>query len=275
MNEPTQTVRIATWVYGEDGVDVADPAEALHEASKLYPGVADHRVRGGRLLAASAEMQATTVRAVKRNRQLAAVSLPCPQLPPTTLADAMHARQSDRAFGRGPIPLDDVATLLGCCYGVSRTAGDNPRPLRTVPSGGALYPLELYVAASAVSGLDPALYHFDPLRRVLERLRPLADREELARLCPYPELFADAAAIVFITAMFWRTRFKYGLRGYRFALLEAGHVGQNLALAATALGLAAVPVGGFYDARLDELLGVDGVNESALYAFSFAPKESP
>jgi SagB-type dehydrogenase family enzyme len=73
--------------------------------------------------------------------------------------------------------------------------------------------------------------------------------------------------------MFWRTRFKYGQRGYRFTLLEAGHVGQNLVLAATALGLGSVAVGGFFDCRVEELLSVDGVNESALYAVAVGPPE--
>ena len=68
--------------------------------------------------------------------------------------------------------------------------------------------------------------------------------------------------------MFWRTRFKYGLRGYRFALIEAGHVAQNLLLTATALRLGSVPLGGLFDRRIDELLDLDGVNESVLYAVS-------
>ena len=68
--------------------------------------------------------------------------------------------------------------------------------------------------------------------------------------------------------IFGRTRFKYGLRGYRFALLEAGHVAQNLLLAATALGLAAVPLGAFFDRRADVFLRLDGVNESTLYTIA-------
>jgi SagB-type dehydrogenase family enzyme len=71
-----------------------------------------------------------------------------------------------------------------------------------------------------------------------------------------------------VAAVFGRTRFKYGLRGYRFALLEAGHVAQNVVLTATALGLAAVPLGGFYDRPTDEFLGLDGVNESTLYTIA-------
>jgi SagB-type dehydrogenase family enzyme len=66
--------------------------------------------------------------------------------------------------------------------------------------------------------------------------------------------------------MFWRSRFKYGQRGYRFTLLEAGHLVQNVVLMCAALDLAAVPIGGFYDRPVDMLLGADGVNESIVYA---------
>ena len=74
-----------------------------------------------------------------------------------------------------------------------------------------------------------------------------------------------SAAVVAISAVFWRSRFKYGARAYRFALLEAGHVAQNYLLAATALGLSACPVGGFFDRRVDALLGIDGLHEASLY----------
>ena len=71
---------------------------------------------------------------------------------------------------------------------------------------------------------------------------------------------------VVVTAMFWRSRFKYGARGYRFALLEAGHLAQNAVLASTALDLPALPLGGFYDRRLDRLVGADGLDEATVHA---------
>src|SRR5207249_928322 len=138
-------------------------------------------------------------------------------------------------------------------------------PLRAVPSAGALYPLELYAAALQVDDLSPGLYHFDPLAPGLEAMRSGLTTEELAAVSTYPEIASSCAVLVLVAAIFGRTRFKYGLRGYRFALLEAGHVAQNLVLAATALGLAAVPLGAFYDRRADGFLGLDGVNESTLY----------
>jgi SagB-type dehydrogenase family enzyme len=184
------------------------------------------------------------------------------------LADAVASRRSRRSFGTRPLELTRLATLLHAAYGVTATMDGTPQDLRTVPSGGALYPLELYVAAHRVEGLDPALYHYDPLRHGLEHLRPL-ESPAGPELSPYGEPLAESAAVVAMTAMFWRSRFKYGARAYRFALMEAGHVGQNLLLAAAALGLDAVPLGGFYDREVDAFLGVDGIYEASLYLVPF------
>jgi len=266
-----QTVTWASWVYGEEGVALDDPAEHFHEASAISPNVVDHRVPGRQFLQHE-RLQVSTVRAVKRHPHLPTVPLPPPTLPPESYSQLVARRGSQRAFARGTVSLEQVSTLLQTAYGVNRASVDG-RPLRAVPSGGALYPLELYPVASNVDGLEPAVYHFDPLAAQLERLHELREgRSALGALTVYPELLTESAVIFFVTAVFWRTRFKYGQRGYRFALLEAGHLGQNLLLSAEALGLAAVPVGGFYDRLVNRFLGVDGVHEAAVYAFSVGPR---
>ena len=99
---------------------------------------------------------------------------------------------------------------------------------------------------------------------MLEHVRPIGS-DELEGLTPYDELLVPSAAVTMISAVFWRSRFKYGQRAYRFALLEAGHVGQSFVLAATALGLTTCPVGGFYDRRVDAFLGIDGLYEASVY----------
>jgi SagB-type dehydrogenase family enzyme len=262
------TVCDASAVYGEDGVALDDPAEAFHEASKLYPSTIARQVSGSLRLTTSADLQATARRAVRRNRSRAALSLPRPVLPAVTLAEVLEARRSERDFGAGPVALKELTAILHAGYGVTRGgSADDPQPLRAVPSGGALYPLEVYVAVARVDGVEPGLYHFDPLRHVLEVRRPTAPLSDVLREAAiYPEIATACAATLLVTGVFWRSRFKYGLRGYRFALLEAGHLAQNVLLACAALGLAAVPLGGFYDRPLDELLGADGVNESMVYA---------
>jgi len=263
-----QTPIWTPWVYGEDGVALDDPAEEFHEASKLSPNIFDPRVPGPSLLENKPEIRASTVRAVKRQSHLPSVRLPAPALPQVSFESVIEARRSERALGSDQFALPHLSALLHAAYGVTHHIDGIGHPLRAIPSAGALYPLEIYPVCLNVDGLEPALYHFDPLRGVLERIRAGDLRAELEGLTVYPELFTTAATVFFVTAMFWRTRFKYGLRGYRFALLEAGHMGQNFVLTSTALGLESVPVGGFYDRRVDGFLGVDGVNEASLYAVS-------
>jgi SagB-type dehydrogenase family enzyme len=257
-----QTILPGTWVYGDAPLDTDDPAELFHEASRFYPDVVDTGTVGGSLLPRSPELQASARRAVRRRTGLPAVRLPDAEPARESLDALVAARRSTREYADAPLALAQLSTLLATSYGVTGALG--PQPLRAVPSGGALYPLELYVAAQQVDGLERALYHYDPLRATLERMRPLRG-DALAGLTPYDELLVPSAAVAMISAVFWRSRFKYGARAYRFALLEAGHVAQNFLLAATALALAACPVGGFFDRRVDAFLGIDGLYEASLY----------
>jgi SagB-type dehydrogenase family enzyme len=264
------TVSDASSVYGDDGLPLDDPAETYHEASKLYPSTIARQVAGSIALAASPELQASARRAVKRNLNRRAHALPPPEHCGVTLAEALGARRSERGFGAGELRLCELATVLHAAYGVTHAASaEDPQPLRAVPSGGALYPLEVYAVLARVEEAEAGLYHFDPLRHALEVLS-LGDspRAVLKEAAIYPEIVDGCAATLLVTGIFWRSRFKYGLRGYRFTLLEAGHLVQNVLLTCTALALAAVPIGGFYDRPVDELLGVDGVNESVVYAVS-------
>ena len=257
-----QTIMFGTWVYGDEPPETDDPAELFHEASRFYPDIVDTHPVGGSLLVRSRELQASATRAVRRRSGLAAVRLPQPAPARGSLDTLIAARRSTRTYANTPLALAQLSTLLRASCGVTGALGS--QPLRAAPSGGALYPLELYVAAQRVEGLECALYHVDPLRGVLERVRTLGC-DELADLTPYDELLVPSAAVAIISAVFWRSRFKYGSRAYRFALLEAGHVAQNYLLAATALGLSACPVGGFYDRKVDAFLGIDGLYEASLY----------
>jgi SagB-type dehydrogenase family enzyme len=181
--------------------------------------------------------------------------------------DVLYGRTTARAFGRGPIALAQLAKVLFASYAVTRDNAetDFPRPFRTVPSGGALYPLELYVHAARVDGLEAGLYHYDPEDHSLDALRPGDESEEIAGFLVQRDLALAAAAAIFLSAVFWRSTFKYGDRGYRFVLLEAGHVVQNAILCASELGLAAAPIGGYFDREADRYLGFDGLSESTVY----------
>ena len=260
------SVRSADIVYGPGGPALDDPAEAYHEASSAYPVSAARDGRGARLLETSPELRATARRSVKRHPEFPAIPLPPPAVLARPLGDALSTRRSIREYSRDPVAGGELAALLHAAYGVTAydEAGTSPA-LRAAPSGGALFPLELYALALNVTDLDVGLYHFDPLVDELECEQDDRVVEPILESMIYRAPVEQAAVVLVLTAMFWRTRFKYALRGYRFALLEAGHVAQNVLLAATALGLASVPLGGFFDRKLATALGIDGVNEAPLY----------
>jgi SagB-type dehydrogenase family enzyme len=262
-----QTAYWLEFVYGRPP-DPDDPAEAYHEASKVSASQIGRQMEGARRLAVTPDLQLSSIRAAKRYGT-GRIRLPGPAPLDRPLGDVIGLRRSKRDFDSKPIAVEVLAALLEAGYGVTgelESRGDRPAlRFRSVPSGGALYPLELYAAVSRVAELEPGLYHFDPLSPGLEVLRPGVTPDDLTSLSTYPDVVSTCAVLIFVAAIFGRTRFKYGLRGYRFALLEAGHIAQNVVLAATALGLAAVPLGAFYDRRTDAFLGLDGVNESTLY----------
>jgi SagB-type dehydrogenase family enzyme len=183
------------------------------------------------------------------------------------LGETLTARVTARGLEPVPLSLAQVATILYYAYGVTRTNEGTgfPRPFRTVPSGGALYPLEIYFHTSHVAELEPGFYHYNPTENNLRLLRAGDASPQIADTLAQRNLALDCSLMIFITALFERATFKYGDRGYRFILLEGGHVAQNVNLVATALGLGCNNIGGYHDAQIDEMLGLDGVNHSTIY----------
>jgi SagB-type dehydrogenase family enzyme len=196
--------------------------------------------------------------AVELPRDLLALSSP--------LDAALLARRSHRTFGRDPLTLAEIATLLARSYGVS--GARQGMVARPVPSGGGLYPLDLYVLQFAGGVLAEGVYHYHVGAHALQRVTGECDRERVAAASIYPDIINGAATMLVVAADMKRVRVKYGERAYRLALLEAGHASQNLYLIATTLGLGIVALDGFYDDRVHALLDIDGVCEIALLAFA-------
>lgn len=199
------------------------------------------------------------------------ISLPEPEIPECSLKCALAERISCRRFIPSPVALADVATLLASSYGVRGRIrwGDGELLERPVPSGGGLYPLELYLLAARVEGLAPDIYHYAPLGHLLERCGgETPSPPALARLFLGQPYVGDAAAVLVLTAVVERSLWKYRDRGYRYMLFEAGHVAQNVNLVAAALGIGALDLGGFLDVELGELLGLDPEMEIPLYGIA-------
>lgn len=202
-----------------------------------------------------------------------------PELAPMSLSlgEAMVARTSCREMRPAPLTLTELGTLLYCAYGVNRSNEDTayPRPFRTVPSGGGLYPLEIYFHSANVEGLPAGLYHYNAVRHRAYRLREGDFSFDISNGLVQRNLAVDAAVLFFLTAIFERSVFKYGDRGYRFVLMESGHISQNLNLAAAGLGFGALNIGGFHDRTIDDFLAIDGVNHSTVYMAAVGKPAEP
>jgi SagB-type dehydrogenase family enzyme len=183
------------------------------------------------------------------------------------LDKAILSRVSVRDIMPCPIRLKDLTALLHLSYGITRDAAASGllRGFRVVPSAGGLYPLEIFFHSAHVEGLAPGLYHYNPSKHHLRFLREGDHRHQIAQSLIQGSIAQNASLLIFMTALFERSIFKYGNRGYRFALLEAGHVAQNINLVSSALGLGCLNIGGFVDRDIDEFLQIDGITHSTIY----------
>ena len=168
------------------------------------------------------------------------------------LGAVLARRRSVRDFDDRTMPLEALGRLLHASCGVRAVT---PELLdRPMPSAGGKHPLEVYLSTRAVSGLADGLYHYDPQAHELELCRVGLAQPTLAHIALDQPMVASANVVVVLTAIPERTRWKYGQRGYRYLWLDAGHLGQNLYLVATALGLGPCGIGGFHDRELIALL---------------------
>ena len=177
------------------------------------------------------------------------------------LMTVVHARRSQRSYRDEPISPAELGQLLFAAQGITYPPGE----LRAAPSAGALYPIKLYVLAHRVADLPTGLYHYAVQTHELELVRAGDLRGAISTAGLGQGFLGEANVCFVLSAIFQRTRWKYRERTYRYVLLEAGHIAQNLCLAATAMGLGACPVGAFFDDDLNALLELDGRDEAALY----------
>jgi SagB-type dehydrogenase family enzyme len=182
----------------------------------------------------------------------------------------LQQRRTWREFSRKPLDLRQLETLLWFSFGVqgwARIPGVGRLPLKTSPSGGALHPLQVYALIRNVRGIGPGIYHYDDEGHCLDRLRAGCSKAELKKLLADQDWFSGCAFVIFLTAMFQRSQWKYEHpRAYRVVLAEAGHVCQTFCLTATWLGLAPFCTMALADTKIEQALGVDGVAESVIYA---------
>ena len=191
------------------------------------------------------------------------MKLPQPRFDQTSsLEKALRERRTVRSFRADPLSIEQLSSLLWAAQGITEDRGFK----RSTPSAGALYPMDLYIAAGerSVTGLDAGVYHYQPADDSLKRIWDGDARNELARASLGQMWMSRAPINLVITAEYARICGKYGDRGVRYAMIEAGHVGQNIFLQAEALGLGAGIVGAFHDREVIQFLGLPQAHEPLL-----------
>jgi SagB-type dehydrogenase family enzyme len=192
------------------------------------------------------------------------LELPLPSFPNgLDLKDIIGRRRSVRLFSKKPVTMAQLTALLWASTGITKRMPSFE--FRAAPSAGALYPIETYLVANNVGGLDPGIYHYSVRRHSIQRLKKGAVGKDIATAALDQNVAGNAAVDFVWTAVFERSVWKYGQRAYRYVYLDCGHIAGQLALAAVALGLGTCNIAAIYDDEVNSLLGVDGEEESALY----------
>jgi SagB-type dehydrogenase family enzyme len=204
------------------------------------------------------------------------IDLPAPadiDVPEISLRAAIERRRSVRAYAQTPLTLDELSFLLWCTQGVSRLTPGRAT-LRTVPSAGARHAFETFLLINNVVGLEPGLYRFIATTHQLQL--QLADPEfaaKVAEACLGQSFITQSGATFLWTAVRDRMTWRYGERGYRYLHLDAGHVCQNLYLTAEAVGCGVCGIAAYDDQAMNNLLGLDGVDQFLIYLATVGKKQ--
>ena len=181
------------------------------------------------------------------------------------LREAIENRRSIREYSEAVITLSELSFILWCTQGVKEVI-DRPVTLRNVPSAGARHAFETYVLVNRVEGLQSGLYRFlaiDHQLVVANLEKDIADK--ITEACWKQEMVRNSAVTLIWVAVVYRMMWRYQERGYRYLHIDAGHVCQNLYLAAENINCGVCAIGAFQDEELNGLLGIDGVEQFVIY----------
>jgi len=178
----------------------------------------------------------------------------------------IESRISGRDFQFRALRRDHLSTLLYLGNAVRKVAGTagNSQYRRNVPNSGNLGSVEIYLVIMNVESVEPGIYHFDSVSHEIVQIRKGDFAAWLREHCLYQIEFGRASVALALTAAIGRLKAKYGLRSYRLALLDAGHVSQNIYLVAAALGLTVCATAGFIDDEINEALEIDGLDNATM-----------
>jgi len=178
------------------------------------------------------------------------------------IAEALKKRRSVRKYKNEPLSKKELSFLLWATAGIQRR--ERNIDFRTSPSAGASYPIETYLVINDVTGIEPGIYHYQPKTHELDELKRGEFGKMAAVAALNQKMCAEAPAVFIWTAIFKRSVWRYGRRAYRYIYMDAGIVSENFVLAAAGINLGACQIAAFFDDLSNELIGVDGEEESVV-----------
>jgi SagB-type dehydrogenase family enzyme len=260
----------------EELVQPLDLAELFHENTKI----SSYRMKDRKGLEINSHPLIIQLTSIPPKQYRSSLHIKLPYINHKTmnlkmpLVEAIRLRRSTRQFSSRALSLYKLSNILYFSNAVLKTSieGETKIHHRTVPSSGGLCSIEVYPIVLNVKGLKQGIYHYDSLSNDLACLNNGNFREQLQKKMLFQQEFADASVILVITSWFSKLKFKYKERGYRYGLLDAGHVGAYVYLLSTALNLACCGICGFLDDEVNDLIGVNGLDECAIYLLAIGEK---
>ncbi len=249
-------------------------SELFHENTKLHPQATADLIPQN--VIDPMDLQAMS-QAYKCYPQSKTIALPTPKPSSTTkpFGEVIEERRTQRDFADQPIQLEELSAVLHQTYGITGSAsipGGGTQYFRASPSGGAMYPAEIYLGIRRVKGVAPGIYHYNAKDHTLEQLIKENPEQALYEGFCQQDYALQSSVIMMISAIMPRNKRKYGERGYRYILLDVGHLAQNLYLSCTAHDFAIMTTCGFFDDELHRLLELDGVDEAVIYGAFFGAR---
>lgn len=182
--------------------------------------------------------------------------------------EVMENRRTLRKYSQKDLSMDELSFLLYSSSWARDFQTNEKREItfRNVPSAGSRHPIETYIDARRVDGLKKGLYYYHPIKHCLILVEEGEGiQQKIYEACLRQEMIKNSNANFIFSAVPYRSSWRYGQRAYRYLYLDAGHIGQNLQLAAEAIGGGACMIGAFYDEAMDKCLGFDGIEEYVIY----------
>lgn len=252
------------------------PSEIFHEASKMHDDDLEYYSWINQVNN-NTEIRKIISKPYSHHRGTPSIKLPvCILSSDKAFIDIIKDRRSNRDFSNEFTDIQSLSNILYVGNGITSEFQDENGTewnFRTAPSGGGLFPIDMYCLINNVENVSSGIYFYNNKLHSIEQIKEKDIREELIRTSPtLSDSINNCSFCILLSATFPRIKFKYKERAYRFALLEAGHIAQNILLASVAENHGAIPVGGFLDDEANKIINIDGVNSAVLYLIIIGKK---